>query len=170
MRKLVALLVCCALPSVLGEGMVRKVSAEVRALAAADGTVHYSDRLAPSFGAPVTLASERAEITAGRMGGRWLARAEDGSTTVLELRPGGGFALDRQSRTTPERAYACGGWTLEGGELALRTKTRKTRSASGVIDQSAVESTEKYTVLAARSDTLVLRGDGGTLTFRRRGA
>jgi hypothetical protein len=145
--------------------------ADARALTG-QGTIAFSDRIAPSAGVRIEIPSERDAITPGRLGGRWLASADDGSTTVLELRPGGGFMFDAQAATTPERAYMCGDWhlDLEKGELALVAKTRKTRAADGTIELTETVRTEKYTVLAARSDVLILRGEAGTLTFHRRGA
>jgi hypothetical protein len=143
--------------------------ADTRALTGA-GTIEFSDRIAPSSGTGIDVVSERDAVTPSRLGGRWLASLEDGSTTLLELRPGGGFMYDAQAGTTPERAYMCGDWRLEDGELSLVAKTRKTRALDGTIELTGTERTEKYTVLAARTDVLILRGDAGTLTFYRRGA
>jgi hypothetical protein len=145
-------------------------AADTRVAYVAGRPTQYSDRLAPSEGAPLAMESERAAITSGRMQGRWLAQSEDGALTVLELRPGGGFMFDHQAQTTPERAYMCGDWSFERGELSLLAKTLKTRAITGEIQLSEGEHRQSYTVLAARTDVLILRGDHQTLTFYRRGA
>jgi len=90
--------------------------------------------------------------------------------TVLELRPGGGFVFDHQAQATPERAYMCGDWSLESGKLSLLAKTLKTRAVTGEIQLAEGEHRSSYTVLAARTDVLILRSDAKTLTFYRRGA
>jgi hypothetical protein len=144
--------------------------ADARVARATGGAIEYSDRLAPSAGVSLDLPSERAAVTSARMQGRWLARSEDGSMTVLELRPGGGFVFDHQAQATPERAYMCGAWSLDGGELSLLARTLKTRAATGEVQLSEGEHRSSFTVLAARTDVLILRSDGETLTFHRRGA
>ena len=143
--------------------------AGARAAQSPDGTLQYSDRLAPGKGVALTLPSEQAAVTLAHMQGRWLAQAEDGTTTVLELRPGGGFSFDRQAQVTPEREYMCGDWSLDRTKLSLRAKTLKTRSVAGDIQLSEDEHKRTFTVLAARTDMLILRTDDGTLTFHRRG-
>jgi hypothetical protein len=165
MKTLHLLLLCSALPVVLAHGAA--AAGEVRVAHDAGGAL-YSDRLGPSAGASLALASERAALTPGRLGGTWLAHGDDGSLTLLELRPGGAFTFDHQVQATPERDYMCGDWTLEAGaELALRATTRKTRLATGEIELVESATLHRWTVLAARSDMLILRGDAGTLTFRR---
>jgi len=145
-------------------------AADTRVARVDGAAIQYSDRLAPSAGAPLVLPSERAAVTSARMQGRWLAQSEDGSMTVLELRPGGGFVFDHQAQATPERAYMCGDWSLESGKLSLLAKTLKTRAVTGEIQLSEGEHRSSYTVLAARTDVLILRSDAKTLTFYRRGA
>jgi len=56
---------------------------------------------------------------------------------------------------------------MVGDHLA---KLLKTRAATGDIELSEDAHKRTFTVLAARTDVLVLRGDGGTLTFHRNGA
>jgi len=163
-------LIYAALVALAGTCQIDHANAGARSSLAADGTQQYSDRLSPTTGVAITLPSERAAVTNARMQGRWLARAEDGSMTVLELRPGGGFSFDRQAQVTPEREYMCGNWSLESGELSLLAKLLKTRAATGDIELSEDAHKRTFTVLAARTDVLVLRGDGGTLTFHRNGA
>jgi hypothetical protein len=159
--------VCGALIAILC--LSAGVIADTRVARVPGAATEYSDRLAPSDGVALVLPSDRAAVTSAGMQGRWLAQTEDGTTTVLELRPGGGFRFDRQAQATPERAYMCGDWSLDNGELSLLAKTSKTRLVSGEIELSQAEHTQTYTVLAAHSDVLVLRTDAGTLTFHRRG-
>lgn len=163
-------LVCAALVALAGTGTIDHADAGARAALTADGTQQYSDRLSPATGIALMLPSERAAVTSSRMQGRWLARSENGFMTVLELRPGGGFSFDRQAQVTPEREYMCGDWSIEGGELSLLAKTLKTRAATGDIQLSEDPHQRTFTVLAARTDVLILRGADGTLTFHRQGA
>jgi hypothetical protein len=159
---------CGALVAILCLG-AGAAAADVRVTRVAGVPTEYSDRLAPSDGVALALPSDRAAVTSAGMQGRWMAHAEDGTTTLLELRAGGAFRFDRQARATPERAYMCGDWSLEHGELSLLAKTSKTRLVSGEIELSDAGHTQTYTVLAARSDVLVLRTESATLTFHRRG-
>ena len=163
-------LVCATLAALAWTGAIDHANADTRAALTANGTQQYSDRLSPGTGVALTLPSERAAVTSARMQGRWLAQSEDGSTTVLELRPGGGFSFDRQAQVTPEREYMCGDWSLEGDKLSLLAKILKTRAATGDIQLSDDAHKRSFAVLAARTDVLILRGDGGTLTFHRHGA
>jgi hypothetical protein len=163
-------LVYATLAALAWTSAIDYANADARAALSADGTTQYSDRLSPGTGVALTLPSERAAVTSARMQGRWLAQSEDGATTLLELRAGGGFSFDHQAQVTPEREYTCGDWALERDELALFAKTLKTRAATGDIQLSQDARKRTFTVLAARTDVLILRGDGGTLTFHRHGA
>ena len=159
-----------ALIALVVTGAGTQALADVRAAHTADGAVVYGDSLAPASSTSLDLQSERAAVTPARMQGRWLAQSEDGSVTMLELRPTGGFSFDQQAQTTPEREYMCGDWSLAGGELSLLARTQKTRLATGEIQLSETAHTRSFDVLAARTDVLVLRSDNRTLTFYRRGA
>jgi len=145
-------------------------SADTRVAMRTDGSTEFSDRLSPSAGAALDVPSERANITGGKLQGRWLAQSDDGMTTVLELRPSGAFSFDRQASATPERDYLCGDWSFQRGELSLSASTQKTRLVSGEIVQNQNKQLRSFTVLAARPDMLILRDAGRTLTFYRRGA
>jgi hypothetical protein len=145
-------------------------SADTRVAMRGDGSAEFSDRLSPAVGAALDVPSERANITGGKLQGRWLAQTEDGTTTVLELRPSGAFSFDQQASATPERDYLCGDWSFRSGELSLSASTQKTRLVSGEIVQNQNKQVRSFTVLAARAVVLILRGAGRSLTFYRRGA
>jgi hypothetical protein len=162
-------LVCATLVALAWTGTIDLANAGARAALTANGTQQYSDRLSPATGVALTLPSERSAVTSARMQGRWLAQSEDGSMTVLELRPGGGFSFDRQAQVTPEREYMCGDWSLQSDELSLLTRVLKTRAATGDIQLSEDAHKRSFTVLAARTDVLILRGEDGTVTFHRQG-
>ena len=159
----------CALIAIVSLLAAGTASPDVRAVRTSAATT-FSDRLSPADGLELDVPSERAAVTTARLQGRWLAQTDDGATTMLDLRPSGAFSFDRQSGGTPERDYLCGDWSLARGELSLVVSTQKMRLATGEIRQSETRQVRSFTVLAARSDVLILRSDEQTLTFRRRGA
>ncbi|MEM7082402.1 MAG: hypothetical protein AAF465_06680 [Pseudomonadota bacterium] len=99
--------------------------------------------------------------------GQWAATSHNGDIASLSFEDSGKFILDERSSTTLERQYRCGTWERNGDAVELAVKAQKSRFADGNIEEALDEYDDRFTVLRATANTLILRIDSKVFSFHR---